>query len=73
MAYLQVIDQQLIEGGVSVQVDQETLVVDHPDARRLQRDAQTLQLLLTLLSQQRGEMETSSSTQSVLLVDPQIS
>lgn len=47
--YLQVVDQQLVEGRVSVKVDQETLVVHHSDSRRLQGNAQTLQLLLTLL------------------------
>ena len=34
--YLQVVDQQLVEGRVGVQVDQETLIVHHSDARRLQ-------------------------------------
>lgn len=49
--YLQVVDQQLVEGGVGVEVDQETLVVHHSDSRRLQGNAQTLQLPLTLLQE----------------------
>lgn len=46
---LQVVDQQLVQGGVGVQVDQEALVVAHLDPRRLQGDAHALQLLLALL------------------------
>lgn len=49
VAYLEVVDQQLVEGGVSVEVDQETLVFHHSDAGRLKGDTQTFQLLLTLL------------------------
>lgn len=49
--YLQIIDQQLIQSRVSIKVDQETLVVDHSDARRLQGNTQALQLPLTLLQQ----------------------
>lgn len=33
--YLQVVDEQLIEGRVSVKVDQETLVIHHSDSRGL--------------------------------------
>lgn len=47
--YLQVVDEQLIEGRVSVEVYQETLVVHHSDSRWLQGNAQTFQLPLTLL------------------------
>lgn len=49
ICHLQVVDEQLIEGRVSVEVDQEALVVYYSDARGLQRNAQTLQLLLTRL------------------------
>lgn len=49
MCYLQVVDEQLVEGRVSVEVDQEALVVYYSNARRLQRNAKTLQLLLTRL------------------------
>lgn len=49
--YLQVVDQKLVEGGVGVQVDQETLVVHHSDAGGLQGDTQTLQLPLPLLQE----------------------
>lgn len=49
MCYLQVVDEQLVEGRVSVEVDQEALVIYNSDARGLQRNAQTLQLLLTCL------------------------
>lgn len=49
VSYLQVVDEQLIEGGVGVKVDQETLVVHHSDPGGLQGDAQALQLPLTLL------------------------
>lgn len=31
--YLQVVDQQLVESRISIQVDQETLVIHHSDAR----------------------------------------
>lgn len=41
-AYLQVVDQKLVEGRVSIQVDQEAFVLSYFDARWLQRDAQTL-------------------------------
>lgn len=50
-SYLQVVDEQLIEGGVGVEVDQEALVVHHADPGGLQGDAQALQLLLTLLQE----------------------
>lgn len=49
VSYLQVVDEQLIEGGVGVKVDQEALVIHHSDPGGLQGDAQALQLLLTLL------------------------
>lgn len=49
--YLQVVDQQLVEGGVGVKVDQETLVVHHSDSGGLQGNTQTLQLPLTLLQE----------------------
>lgn len=49
--YLQVVDEQLIEGRVSVKVDQETLVIHHSDSRGLQGNSQTLQLPLTLLQE----------------------
>lgn len=51
VSYLQVVDQQLVEGGVGVKVDQETLVVHHSDSGGLQGDTQTLQLPLTLLQE----------------------
>lgn len=49
--YLQVVDQQLVESRISVEVDQETLVIHHSDSRGLQRNSQALQLLLTLLQE----------------------
>lgn len=51
--YLQIINQQLIQSRVSIKVDQEALVIDHSDARRLQGNAQALQLSLTLLQETR--------------------
>lgn len=47
--YLQVVDQQLIQGRVSVQIDEETFVFTHFDPRSFQRNTHALQLLLTLL------------------------
>jgi len=47
--YFEVVDQQLVEGGVSIKVDQKTLVFHNSDARWLKRDTQAFQLLLTLL------------------------
>ena len=54
--YLQVVDQQLVESWVSVEVDQEALVVHQAYPGRLERDPQTLQLLLALLEHTQFQM-----------------
>lgn len=51
MCYLQVVDEQLVKGRVSVEVDQEALVIYYSNARGLQRNAQTFQLLLSCLDE----------------------
>lgn len=51
--YLQVVDEQLVEGRVGVQINQEALVVYHSDSGRLEGNSETFQLPLTFLKKKK--------------------
>ena len=56
ITHLEIVDEQLIEGGVSIEVDQVELALPHLDARHLDRDAHLLQCSMTLLFNAKTEL-----------------